>query len=112
MSFLPPLVTTLPPLTSAPTPQKIKGFEPSISPSPSTSTIASSPPAPYNDAHAPSTAEGNVPPSIQPSPSQSKTTPAIRPPVSTPIAPGNMTEKFLFMGGGTFLLIIIQIQLF
>ncbi|KAH1147576.1 hypothetical protein GLYMA_15G170000v4 [Glycine max] len=87
VSFLPPLVTTLPPLTSAPTPQKIKGFEPSISPSPSTSTIASSPPAPYNDAHAPSTAEGNVPPSIQPSPSQSKTTPAIRPPVSTPIAP-------------------------
>ncbi|KAG5006202.1 hypothetical protein JHK85_024744 [Glycine max] len=86
-SFLPPPVTTLPPPTSAPTPQKVKGFEPSISPSPSTSTIASSPPAPYNAAHAPSTSEGSVPPSIQPSPPQSKTTPAIRPPVSTPIAP-------------------------
>ncbi|KAK7411937.1 hypothetical protein VNO78_03381 [Psophocarpus tetragonolobus] len=82
-SFL-PLPVTLPPPKSAPTPQKMKGFESSISPSPSTSTITSSPP--YNVVHAPATAEGNVPPFIQPNPPQSKT-PAVRPPASTPIAP-------------------------
>ncbi|XP_068483661.1 receptor-like serine/threonine-protein kinase ALE2 isoform X5 [Phaseolus vulgaris] len=84
--FLSPSVT-LPPPKSAPTPEKTKESEPSISPSPGASTITSSSP-PYNAAPGPSTAEGNVSPSIQLSPPQSKT-PAFSPPVFTPIAPGN-----------------------
>ncbi|KAJ1439860.1 Serine-threonine/tyrosine-protein kinase, catalytic domain [Sesbania bispinosa] len=80
-SFLHPPVT-LPPPTSAPTPQKIKGIEPSISPSPSIKTLS----PPYNAVPTPSTTERNVPPSIQPSPPQKKA-PSVRPPVPTPTAP-------------------------
>ncbi|XP_014501150.1 receptor-like serine/threonine-protein kinase ALE2 isoform X3 [Vigna radiata var. radiata] len=83
----------LPPPKSAPTPEKTRDSEPSISPSPGASTITSTSP-PYNGALGPSTAEGNVSPSIQLSPPQSKT-PAFSPPVFTPIAPvpsGNLTK--------------------
>ncbi|XP_073226544.1 uncharacterized protein [Cicer arietinum] len=81
-SFLQPPVT-LPPLTSAPIPQKIKGNESSISP-PSPSTISLSPP--YKDVPVPPTAEWNLPPTMQPIPPQRKA-PIVRPPESTPIAP-------------------------
>ncbi|CAJ1975807.1 unnamed protein product [Sphenostylis stenocarpa] len=89
-SFLPPLVVTLPPPKSPPTPEKTKEFESSISPSPGSSTITSSP-SRYTTAPGPSTAEGNVSPSIQLSPPQSKT-PTVSPPVTTPIAPGNLPK--------------------
>ncbi|WJX24181.1 hypothetical protein P8452_13317 [Trifolium repens] len=82
-SFLQPPVA-LPPSTSAPTPQKIKGIESSISPSPSPNTKSLSPP-PYKTVSAPSTAEMNFPPSMQPIPPQRKT-PIVRPPISTPTA--------------------------
>ncbi|XP_024633155.1 receptor-like serine/threonine-protein kinase ALE2 isoform X4 [Medicago truncatula] len=74
----------LPPATSAPPPQKIKGIESTVSPSPSPSTKSISPP--YKSAPAPSTAERNLPPSIQPIPPQMKT-PTVSPPISTPTAP-------------------------
>ncbi|XP_027902852.1 receptor-like serine/threonine-protein kinase ALE2 isoform X3 [Vigna unguiculata] len=86
---------TFPPPKSAPTPEKTRESEPSMSPSPAASTITSS----YNGAPGPSTAEGNVSPSIQLSPPQSKT-PAFSPPVFTPISPapiavpsGNLTKN-------------------
>ncbi|XP_057430746.1 receptor-like serine/threonine-protein kinase ALE2 isoform X2 [Lotus japonicus] len=83
-SFLHPPVTSPPP-TSAPSPRKIKGIEPSISHSPSPSTIALAPS--HKVFPSPPTAERNVPPSIQLSPPQ-RIAPAVRPPESTPIAPG------------------------
>ncbi|WJX28310.1 hypothetical protein P8452_17049 [Trifolium repens] len=95
-SFL-QLPVALPPSTSGPTPQKIKGIESSISPSPSPNTKSLSPP-PYKSVLAPSTAEMNFPPSLQPIPPQRKT-PIVRPPISTPTAsapvaipPGNFPK--------------------
>ncbi|CAL5184604.1 unnamed protein product [Lathyrus oleraceus] len=82
-SFLQPPVA-LPPNALAPTPQKIKGIESSISPSPSPN-IKSLPP-PYKAAPAPSTVERNLSPSLQPIPPRMKA-PIVRPPVSIPIAP-------------------------
>ncbi|XP_057749857.1 uncharacterized protein LOC130968539 isoform X1 [Arachis stenosperma] len=78
-SFLPT------PVSSPIPPHKIKGIEPSISPSSSPTTIALSPPneaAPIS-----ATGQGNAPPlqSIQPSPPQRKA-PPIRPPESSPIS--------------------------
>ncbi|GAU46007.1 hypothetical protein TSUD_401290 [Trifolium subterraneum] len=94
-SFLQPPVA-LPPSTSAPTPQKIKGIESSISPSPSPNTKSLSPP--YKTVSAPSTAEMNFPPSMQPISPQRKT-PFVRPPISkstasAPVAipPGNLPK--------------------
>ncbi|XP_058753288.1 receptor-like serine/threonine-protein kinase ALE2 isoform X5 [Vicia villosa] len=82
-SFVQPPVA-LPPSILAPTPQKIKGIESSMSPSPSPSTKSLSPQ--YKVVPAPSTAERNFPPSIQPIPPQRKA-PTVSPPISTPIAP-------------------------
>ncbi|KAI5445837.1 hypothetical protein KIW84_013899 [Lathyrus oleraceus] len=82
-SFLQPPVA-LPPNALAPTPQKIKGIESSISPSPSPNIKSLSPP--YKAAPAPSTVERNLPPSLQPIPPRMKA-PIVRPPVSIPIAP-------------------------
>ncbi|CAJ2637984.1 unnamed protein product [Trifolium pratense] len=94
-SFVQPPVA-LPPSTSAPTPQKIKGIESSISPSASPNTKSLSPP--YKTASAPSTAEMNFPPAMQSIPPQRKT-PIVRPPISTPTAsapvaipPGNLPK--------------------
>ncbi|XP_045787480.1 uncharacterized protein LOC123882878 isoform X4 [Trifolium pratense] len=94
-SFVQPPVA-LPPSTSAPTPQKIKGIESSISPSASPNTKSLSPL--YKTASAPSTAEMNFPPAMQPIPPQRKT-PIVRPPISTPTAsapvaipPGNLPK--------------------
>ncbi|KAL5098257.1 hypothetical protein RYX36_002584 [Vicia faba] len=81
--FLQPPVA-LPPNASAPPPQKIKGIESSISPSPSPNIKSLLPP--YKVVPAPSTVERNSPPSMQPIPPQMKA-PIVRPPVSTPIAP-------------------------
>ncbi|XP_027368754.1 vegetative cell wall protein gp1-like [Abrus precatorius] len=84
-SFLQP-PDTLPPRTSAPTPQKIKDIE-----SPSPSTIALSPP--YEVVPSPSAVQVNTPPPVKASPPQRKA-PAARPPVSTPSASAPIAIPF------------------
>ncbi|XP_016188973.1 receptor-like serine/threonine-protein kinase ALE2 isoform X7 [Arachis ipaensis] len=86
-SFLPT------PVSSPIPPHKIKGIEPSISPSSSPTTITLSP----SNKAAPisATGQGNAPPlqSIQPSPPQRKA-PPIRPPESSPISRAQPPKSF------------------
>ncbi|XP_057416388.1 receptor-like serine/threonine-protein kinase ALE2 [Lotus japonicus] len=76
----PPNIRPLP--SSAPTPQMHKDIEPFISPSSSPAALS----PPHDVIPSPSTAQGNMPPSVKSSPPPRKA-PFVRPPAPTPTAP-------------------------